>query len=369
MTNKLEPKSTLDYLDSKLVNEDIIIKYEKSKAKKMIFILSLIAAIITIGLFAVTLGPLEISIKQSYQVILSHTIPGIVDLPAAIIDNTVWQARVPRLLAGILVGFGLAVSGAVMQPLLRNPMASPFTLGVSSAAGFGAALAIALGSKVGAATITVIGNAFLFSLLSIFIVILISKWKNATSEVIILTGIALSYLFNAGITMLQYFVDPIYTKQMVFWLSGSLYKGTWENLFYIFPVVFFLSAFLIYKSKDLNAISAGDEVAKSIGINVERTRLVMLVTATLLTATMVSFMGTIGFIGLVAPHIVRIIIGGDNNFVVPCSGFAGAFLLVVSDIVAMNSMTPIVLPIGVITSFMGVPLFLYLILKMKRGNF
>ncbi len=358
----------LDYLDGSSYDAVILEKYEKSAKLKTFFVCLLVFAILMIGLIAVTIGPLDISVADSYKVILSHIFPSSPSVAEAITDNTVWQVRLPRVLSAVFVGFGLAVSGAVMQPALKNPMASPFTIGVSSSAGFGASLAIAMGASIGSMAVNVIGYAFLFSMLSVLVILFISKLKNSAPEVIILSGIALSYLFRAGTTLLQYFVDPVYTKQMVFWLSGSLYKGNWENLAYIFPVVVVLSAFLILKSKDLNSISSGDETAKSVGINVERTRLVMLIAATIMTATVVSFMGAIGFIGLVAPHIVRLAIGADNRFVVIGSGFAGAFLLVVSDIIAMNIMSPISLPIGVITSFMGVPLFLYLILKMKKGG-
>ena len=359
----------LDYLDTNSYDSEILDEYERSVKKKTLFIILLICVIAIISLIAVTIGPLKISVSDSYKVIISHIFPSASYAADTITDNTIWQVRLPRVVAGVLVGFALAISGAVMQPVLKNPMASPFTLGVSSAAGFGASLAIALGASFGTASINVIAYAFAFSMFSVMVILFISKLKNSMSEVIILTGIALSYLFNAGTTMLQYFVDPIYTKQMVFWLSGSLYKGNWENIAYICPVVVVLSVLLIIKSKDLNSISSGDETAKSVGINAERTRLIMLVVSTIMTATVVSFMGTIGFIGLVAPHIVRMVIGADNRFVVIGSGFAGAVLLVLSDIIAMNIMAPVALPIGVITSLMGVPLFLYLILRLKKGGF
>ncbi len=361
-------KSVLDYLDTNSYSNEILDEYEKSIKHKTLFLIALFSAIILIGLIAITIGPLDISISDTYKIIVSHIFPSASLAPDTLTDNTIWQVRLPRVVAGIFVGFALAISGAVMQPGLKNPMASPFTLGVSAAAGFGASLAIALGASFRMASISVIVYAFVVSMLSVMVILLISKMKNSMPEVIILTGIALSYLFNAGTTMLQYFVDPIYTKQMVFWMSGSLYKGNWENVAYICPVVIVLSIFLIIKSKDLNSISSGDETAKSIGINVERTRLITLVISTIITATVVSFMGTIGFIGLVAPHIVRMVIGADNRFVVIGSGFAGAILLVLSDIVAMNIIAPVTLPIGVITSIMGVPLFLYLILKTRKGG-
>ena len=365
----MNENKAINLVEEELADSSILNAYAQSKLKKKIFIFLMILAIVLVVLLAVTIGPIEMTVKDAYQVILHHLWPSIVEPVQGIIDGVVWKVRVPRVLTGLFVGFGLAISGAVMQPILRNPMATPYTLGVSSSAGFGAALAILLGHRLGNGIASIMMSAFAFSLLVVFVIALISKWNKARPEVIILTGIALSYLFNAGIRLLQYIVDPIYTKEMVFWLAGSLYKGTWENLSYISLTVVILSALIIFKSKDLNAICAGDEVAQSVGIDVEKTRLFLLVAASLLTAVLVSFTGTIGFIGLVGPHITRMVLDGDNFFVIVGSGFVGALLLVTSDVVAMNIIAPTILPIGVITAFMGVPLFLYLILKMKRGNF
>jgi len=363
-------ESSLDTsrLEQRAYSEEILSEYERSTRKNLFFILILAGAIIITALIAVTIGPLDISIIDSYKIIFSHIVSGGSARTGTIADNAVWLVRLPRVLAGILTGFGLGIAGGVMQPLLKNPMASPFTLGISTSAGFGASLAIAFGAVIGISTVSVVASAFFFSMLSIVIILLISRWKNAAPQVIILTGISISYLFNAGISILQYFVDPIYTKEMTLWMTGSLYKGSWDNLKYIFPLILIISLYLIVKSKDLNAISSGDEVAKSIGINLKRTRISLLVASAVITATLVSFMGTIGFVGLVAPHMVRMIIGGDNRFVVIGSGLAGALLIIISDIIALHAMTPIVLPIGIITTVMGVPLFLYLILKMMKGN-
>lgn len=362
-------RSPLDCYELGAVDYEILEHYEKSNHQKKLFVISMIFLIMAVGLVSITIGPLSITVQDCYQVILSNVFPGIESNLDTIINNTVWEVRLPRVLAGIFVGFGLAISGAVMQPVLKNPMASPFTLGLSSAAAFGACVAIAASINNGTSTISTIVGAFICSMLSLLIIMALSMKKNTAPEVVILTGIAISYLFNAGTIMIQYFVDPIYTKQMTFWSAGSLYKSNWDTLKIIVPVVVIVSLLLIIKSKDLNAISAGDEVAKSIGINVDRTRKQMMIGATFMTATLISFMGIIGFIGLVAPHIVRMIIGGDNRYVVITSGFVGGLLLVISDIVAMNVMAPVTLPIGVITTAMGVPLFLYLIGKrQKRGG-
>lgn len=355
------------HLKQKSDHESILIEYKKNNVKKFLLIAVLAAAMILFSLFAITIGPVDMTLKDAYQVIAHKILPHWVDAPEVHIERTVWLVRVPRLLTGLLVGFSLAVAGAVMQPVLRNPMASPFTLGISSGAGFGAALAIIFGKSIGNGSYYIVANAFCFSLFTSLIILLLSKKKGATPEMMILIGIALSHLFTAGTTVMQYFAESWATAEVVFWMVGSLSKGTWGTLKYIFPVVLLCVPFLIIKSWDLNSIGAGDDAAKSLGINVERTRIVLMVVASLITSTTICFTGTIGFIGLVAPHITRLMTGGDNRFVVPISGLVGALLLSVSDIAAMNIISPVVIPIGVMTSFMGVPLFIYLIVKMRRG--
>ncbi|MCT4562718.1 MAG: iron ABC transporter permease [Maledivibacter sp.] len=351
----------------KLHNQSVLVDYNKHNTKKLLVIVILVAVTILFSLFAVTIGPSDMTMQDSYQVIAHKVLPNLVDAPKESIERTVWFVRVPRLLTGLLVGFSLAVAGSVMQPVLRNPMASPFTLGISSGAGFGAALAIIFGKSIGSGSYYVVANAFLFSLLTSFIILLLSKKKGTTPEIMILIGIALSHLFTAGTTVMQYFAESWATSEVVFWMVGSLSKGTWGTLKYIFPVVLVCVPFLIIKSWDLNSIGAGDDAAKSLGVDVERTRIILMIVAALITSTTICFTGTIGFVGLLAPHITRMIIGGDNRFIVPVSGIVGALLLSVSDTLAMNIISPVVIPIGVMTSFMGVPLFIYLIIKMRRN--
>lgn len=355
---------TNDYLDSEILKD-----YMKFNNKKRIFIIFMIAIIVLFGLFAITVGPLDITILDAYKVIIYKLLPDIIKAPKDSIIGVVWLVRVPRILTAIIVGFALAIAGAVIQPALRNPMASPFTLGLSSGAGFGAALAIILGKSIGFGTYSIIANAFFFSLITSVIILSISRLKGTTPEMMILMGVALSHLFSAGITMLQYFADSLLVAEVLFWMVGSLSKGTWDTLKIITPIIVIGSIFLIIKSKDLNFISAGDDEARSLGVDVEKTRIILLVIASLVISTTICFTGSIGFVGLIAPHITRLIGGGDNNFVVPVSGLVGAFLLLVSDFIAMNIIAPITIPIGVMTSFLGVPIFIYLIIKRKRGNY
>ena len=353
----------LEPLDTSALNA-----YKRLNAKKMSLMLFMLAALVVLGMYAVSIGPLDITLKNVFQVIAHKMFPSRFASPGQIMEGAVWFVRIPRLLTGLLVGCSLATAGAVMQPVLRNPMASPFTLGISSGAGFGAALAITMGMSIGKGTYFIVANAFLFALLTSLVIMALAKRKGATPEMMILTGIALSYLFGAATTLMEYFADSWAVSQVVFWMVGSLSKGTWDTLKFIFPVFLVCFPFLIYKSWDLNSIGTGDDTAKSLGVNVVRTRMSLMIVASFLTAATICFTGTIGFVGLVAPHMTRILIGGDNRFVVPVAGLLGAFLLAGSDIVAMNIIAPVVIPIGVMTAFMGVPLFIYLILKMKKGN-
>jgi len=340
--------------------------YVRHARRNTLWIVALLISIVILGTIAIVLGPLKLSIADVYATILHRFFPGLFSPPSELAERTIWYIRLPRLIMGITAGFSLAVSGAVMQPVLRNPLASPFTLGISAGAGFGAAIAIVFQKSLGAGTFFVVANAFVFALFTAFVILGLARYKGATPETMILTGVAISYLFHACTTLMEYFADAWAVREVVFWLVGSLAKATWGNLGYILLVLVGCTPILIYKAWDLNVMSIGDEAAKSLGTRVQRTRMLLMVVASLVTATTICFTGTIGFIGLVAPHITRMIIGGDNRFVVPASGLLGALLLAGADILAVNIISPTVIPIGVMTSFMGVPLFIYLIMRRKR---
>ena len=349
------------------LNQQILVEYHKSAQKKVAFILLLSLFCLGLGGVVVTLGPVEMTVFQAYQAIGHKLFPAFVGSPGEGIERVVWIVRFPRFLSALLVGFGLAAAGAVMQPVLRNPMASPFTLGISSGAGFGAAIAIVLEKSIIGGPYAIVANAFLFAFLTSVVVLVVSKRKGATPASMILAGIAFSFFFNALTALLKFFANPWALSEIVVWLMGSLAKGTWETLSIMAPIVVFCGIVLTIKAWDLNVIGVGDDAVKSMGVNVERTRIVLMLVSSLLTATIVCFTGTIGFVGLVGPHIARMVIGGDNRFVIPAAGIIGGLLLVLSDIVAMNILSPIVLPIGVVTSMLGTPVFLHLIFKRQRG--
>ena len=341
-------------------------EYKRFIGRKILFIASLSFLIVLLLGVGVTLGPMEYSVLDVYTTILHRFFPNYFDAPDEPATRIIWNIRLPRILFGIVAGFSLAIAGSVLQGILRNPLASPYTLGIAHGAGFGAALAIIFGAGFIGGQYLIIGNAFVFSLIPAFFIYGIARYKRATPETMILGGIAMMYLFSAAITLVQFFGEAEAVRAVVFWMVGDLGKAAWSKLFPISLVLVCAIPLLILKSWDINVMGAGDESAKSLGVNVERVRVVTLILASLLISIIVCFTGAIGFIGLVAPHIARMVIGGDNRFLIPASGLVGAVLLVVADIVAMQIIAPAILPVGVVTAFMGVPLFIYLILRERR---
>ncbi len=337
--------------------------YDKFIGRKLIFIFVSISLIIIIAGVAATLGSYPITVGEVYAIIWS----GLFTTPTTMTEIIVWNLRLPVILMGIIAGTGLAIAGTMMQGILRNPLASPFTLGISAGAGFGAALAIISGAGFIGGQFLIIGNAFLFSLIPTFIITGLTRYKTATPETMILAGIALFSIFGAATTAIMYFGEEDAVKEAYFWGVGSLGRASWDNLPPLFIVLLVCTVLLIRKSWDINVMSSGDEIAKSLGVNAEQTRIFVMLVASLLTASIISFVGSIGFIGLVAPHICRMLIGGDNRFLIPASGLCGAILLLGADTVARTIIAPVILPVGILTAFMGGPLFLYLIMKRKKS--
>jgi len=340
-------------------------EYKKFIGRKVFFISFFILLIVLLCGISISLGPLNFSVLEVYATILDKFFPNFFNVPE-LAPRVIWYMRLPRILMAIVAGVGLAIAGAEMQGILRNPLASPFTLGISAGAGLGAALAIIAGVGFIGGGLLLVGNAFLFALIPAFVIVGLARFKRATPETMILAGIAMTYIFSAVSSLLYYFSEAEALKDVVVWLMGSLGRATWSNISIISLVLAVCLPMLIWKSWDLNVMSAGDETAKSLGINVERTRIFVMIVASFLTAVIICFTGMIGFIGLVAPHITRICIGGDNRFVVPASALFGAAFLVGADIIAREVVAPVIIPVGIVTSCVGGPLFLYLIIKKKR---
>jgi iron complex transport system permease protein len=285
--------------------------------------------------------------------------------------------RLPHALAAILAGAGLAAAGAAMQSILRNPLGSPFTLGISQAGAFGAAFAVmVLGSgtmqstQVGAVSIVnpylTTLSAFSACMITSLIIIAIARIRGATPEVMVLSGVALGSLFAAGTMFLQYFADDVQLAAMVFWTFGDVGRAGWKEVGFMAVVVSGAILFFLANRWNYNAIDAGDETARALGVRVELVRLLGMITASVVTATIVSFLGIIGFVGLVCPHIVRRIIGDDHRFLLPASALTGACLLLAADTAARLLFAPQVLPVAILTAFFGAPTFLYLLIRGRR---
>ncbi|MCK9580069.1 MAG: iron ABC transporter permease [Methanoregula sp.] len=289
-------------------------------------------------------------------------------------DRIIWNIRLPQALAAIVAGTGLAVAGVAMQSILRNPLASPYTLGISSAGAFGAAVSIiVLGAGKIQSTVAnpvTITNpylttivAFFFCMLATAVILLISHFKGTSPEVMILTGVALSALFSAGVMFLQFFSSDTQLAAVVFWTFGDVGRSTWETLPFMAVVVAGATLYFLFNRWNYNAIDAGDETAQSIGVNVSRTRLVGMTVAALVSAVIVAMLGVIGFVGLVCPHMMRRLVGDDQRYLIPGSAVAGAVLLLASDTVARVIVAPYIRPVAVLTAFLGAPVFIYLLFR------
>jgi len=340
-------------------------EYQRFIGRKLLFLLLLALGIVLLAGYAATRGSADISVIDVYSTILAKFFPQHFQT-TWFSETIVWGLRLHRILLGIVGGIGLAIAGAVMQGILKNPLASPFTLGISSAASFGAAAAIIMGAGFVGGEWLIIGNAFIFTLLAAGAVYGLAKYKGITPETMILAGIAISYLFSAMTSFLQYVGHAEQVQEVVFWSMGSLGRSSWEKVWIVSAIIAICLPYLIIKSWDINAMGTGDETAKSLGVNVERTRVVSMMLVSLITASVICFTGTIGFIGLVAPHITRMAIGAAPTFLIPASALVGALLLLGADTLARTILAPVILPVGIMTAFLGVPFFVFLFMRRKR---
>ena len=341
--------------------------YEGIQRKKLLALLItlallLIVAVISAGTGSIRLGPGEIF----------STLFGGGDATSRAV---LFEIRLPRIVAGVLVGVALGVSGAVMQCVLNNPLASASTLGVSQGAAFGAAVGIIVFGggvmETGGDYVVQIDNpyivtlcAFIFGSASTAVIVAISRLRRDLGPgALVLAGVALSSLFTGGSTLLQYFADDTQLGALVFWTFGDLGSTNWDELRLLFIVDAAALIYFLLRRWDYNALHAGLDTAASLGVNVRAVTLVGMVVCTIVSALAVSFVGIISFIGLVAPHAMRRFVGDDYRWLLPCSAAAGALLLLLADLVSRIVIAPVVLPVGAITSFLGAPVFLYLLLK------
>ncbi|MGD9200134.1 MAG: iron ABC transporter permease [Chitinispirillia bacterium] len=344
--------------------------YGKYSYQKLIIIFSSIILLAFIVILSISLGAVSIPYLDVVKTLIGLN-------KTHQWDIIVLNIRLPQVLTAIVAGVGLSVCGVAMQSILKNPLGSPFTLGISHAAAFGAALSVMI-FNTGVMHSSVkdalhINNpyattfsAFIFCLVATTIIMIVSKIKRASPEVIILTGVALGSLFTAGTMFMQYFADDSQLAAMVFWTFGDLGRSSWTELRFISVITFASLAFFFYNRWNYNAMAAGDETAKGLGVNVKRVRISGMIISSLLTAGIISFLGVIGFVGLVCPHMARRIIGDDHRQLIPFASIVGAILLLAADTAGRLVMSPHTLPVAILTSFLGAPVFIYLLVKKRH---
>ncbi|EOS92877.1 iron ABC transporter permease [Erwinia tracheiphila] len=344
-------------------NESVMVSYHRVLRHRMVMISVLMIAIVASLLLDFTLGPSGLSLSTLWQTLLS---PESVDAGTRVI---VWDIRLPYALMAVVVGLSLGLAGAEMQTILNNPLASPFTLGVSSAAAFGAALAIVLG--IGIPGIPgqwfISANAFIFALFAALMLDGVTRWTRIASSGVVLFGIALVFTSNALVSMLQFIASEDTLQGLVFWTMGSLARASWEKLGVLTGMFVVLVPLSMMSAWKLTALRLGEDRAVSFGIDVRRLRLATLLRISILSAISVAFVGPIGFIGLVAPHIARLLFGEDHRFYLPASALTGALVLSLASVASKNLIPGAIIPVGIVTSLIGVPFFLSIILR-HRGN-
>jgi len=349
------------------LNDAVVVQrgtYRRLVLRKRLILCGLVILLMCSVMLDLALGPASYSLSEVLGALFSP------DSASPQLRVVMWDIRLPVALMAVAVGAALSLAGAQMQTILNNPLASPFTLGISAAASFGAALGLAFGVALLplAAQFMVPLNAFIMAMLSALLIHFLSMRRGVTAETIVLLGIALVFTFNALLALVQFFATEQAVAAVVFWTMGSLTKATWPKLGVICLVILITLPIFAWRAWALTALRLGDDKAASFGINVRSLRFQTLIMVSLLASFPVAFVGTIGFIGLVGPHIARMLIGEDQRFFLPASLLTGSLILSASSVVSKTLIPGAIFPIGVVTSLIGVPFFISLILGGKKNS-
>ena len=337
------------------------LKLNSSNAMLLLSLCGLGAFLVSLSI-AISVGAVPVSLKTVFGVLINKFVPNFIESTWSMgHEAIVWEIRFPRAILAATVGSGLAIVGASLQAVTRNHLADPHLLGISSGGAFGAILALLhTGLFLGLLTVPLL--AFGGALAATIIVLGVSRVADATSaDKLILAGVAVSFIIMAAANALIFLGDPRATHTVVFWMLGGLGLAQWNQLIYPILVLALCCLWLFTKTKELNAMTIGDETASTLGIAVREFRLAVFVVGALITGAMVAFSGIIGFVGLMIPHIVRLFVGGDYRRVLAGSAIAGAIFLLWADIIARTIMAPEDLPIGIVTGIIGGMFFVWLL--------
>ena len=321
----------------------------------------LLAAIFMALLIDFTIGPTGLPWRELWRTLSA---PDAADATYRVI---VWDIRLPSALMAALVGMALGLAGAEMQTILNNPLASPYTLGVSSAAALGASLAIVLQFGIpGVPSGWLIGgNAFVFAIGAALLLDTVARWSGMNTSGVVLFGIAMVFTFNALVSLVQFLASAEALQSLVFWTMGSLARSSWTSVGVMVTAIVLTLPVAMRQSWKLTALRLGEDRAASFGVDVRRVRVAALARVSLLSALAVAFVGTIGFIGLVAPHIARRLFGEDHRFYLPGSALVGALILSLASVVSKNLLPDVVVPVGIVTALVGIPFFVAVVLRRQ----
>lgn len=333
--------------------------YRRRLLRRLLLIAFLIGLIFASLTLDVTTGASGLPLAEFWRTLLD---PATADPSTAVI---VWDIRLPYALIAVAAGLALGLAGAEMQTVLHNPLADPFTLGLQPAAAFGAALAILLNLSLPGvpAAWMLPANAFVFALGSALLLDGVARVTRMAASGVLLFGIALFFSFNALVSLLQFVSTADALQDLVFWLMGSLSRADWPKLTLLFGAFALILPWSMANAWRLTALRLGEDRAASFGIDVRRLRLASLLRASLLTALAVAFVGTIGFIGLIAPHIARRLVGEDHRFYLPVSALTGAAILSLASCATKNLIPGVIVPVGIVTSLVGIPFFIAIVLR------
>lgn len=330
-------------------------RYLAYSHKRWLWLLALLAAIVGVALFAIRFGAYPIALQELLQTLMGKG--------EAATQAAIWRIRMPRIAGALVCGWGLALAGLSIQTMLKNPLASPSTIGISQGAAFGAASAIVLFE---AQLYLVTTFAFAGAMSATGVVLVLASLKRLSTEAVVLSGVALSSLFTSGTILLQFLANDAQLAMVVFWTFGDVARAGWREITLMAAGVTLASAYLYGKRWDMNALISGEETAKGLGVNVAQTRLAGVVVAALVAAMGTAFFGVIAFVGLVAPHMARRLVGADHRLTIPFSCVLGALLLLASDTIGRVIIGNGSLPVGVVTSCLGAPMFLYMLVRSYR---
>jgi iron complex transport system permease protein len=336
-----------------------------SDYKKILILIVIAGLLFASAVLAVLMGTYDISIQDVFSTILTHITFGDTSTIAKLHNTIIWEIRVPRVLLTIFVGGALAIAGAVFQGVFRNPLVEPYILGVSSGAAFGAALAIVFPTIFFSIQL----SAFVFGSFAVAIAYMLARVRGETPIItLILAGVIIGSIFSALVSLLKYISDDTALREIVFWLMGGFYYTTWDDIVLIAPLV--TGGFLILWALGwkLNILSMGDNEARTLGVNPEKYKFIVVTIATAITAFAVSIVGIIAWVGLMMPHASRMILGPDNRFIIPASFMMGGIYLIMCDTLA-RTLTSSEIPVGIITSILGAPYLCYLLRNKGRVIF